>query len=380
MGMISWSDDTFQLHYADETIALLPKEYALLQFLYTWKNRTFSRQDLLDRVWPLEEPTDRTVDDHIYRLRRKLQKWSPLLTIETVRGVGYRLNWKQNQSPQPSALNRDFSDNVRSMLETYHGMGMGAAMQTLAAHQEVLGIQIDPFYEKYMRFISGDFAWFVENMSFPLSEKLFYLFHIFYMTETDVHRSLELLEKLRSYQEQMPASYANELEIVAIAMYVQTEQWQKAEDQLEKARAIVEKMDSPSFTLFLQTGQTLLYVYSDRLDEAEAVIRRSAEILQLLPMQRELGSLTIQRGLCLYRRQERSKARRAVDEGLEVILSTKFVPHQIYAVQLILSFLNRYDCDQEWKRKYERHWARLTEEYQFDSVKKTIAAAFARTI
>ncbi|MGG1662465.1 winged helix-turn-helix domain-containing protein [Brevibacillus sp. NRS-1366] len=175
MGLITWSDETYEVQYAGETITLLPKEYALFQYLYTWKNRTFSRENLLDRVWPLEDPTDRTIDDHIYRLRKKLAKWSHLLTIDTVRKVGYRLTWKVHQPPKPSTLNRDFSESIHKMLSTYHGMGMGAAMQTLSKHQEVLGFQMDPFYAIYLRFISGDFAWFIEDKTAPMPEKLFYL-------------------------------------------------------------------------------------------------------------------------------------------------------------------------------------------------------------
>lgn len=48
------------------TIELLPKEFALLQFLYHNRGRTFSREQLLDKVWPLEYPVERTVDDHIW--------------------------------------------------------------------------------------------------------------------------------------------------------------------------------------------------------------------------------------------------------------------------------------------------------------------------
>lgn len=58
--------------------ALLPKEFALLRFLYDNRNRAFSRDGLLEQVWPMEHPVDRTVDDHVYRLRRKLAG-APLL-------------------------------------------------------------------------------------------------------------------------------------------------------------------------------------------------------------------------------------------------------------------------------------------------------------
>lgn len=373
MGLITWSDDTYQIHYAGETIVLLPKEFALFQFLYTWKNRAFSRSDLLDRVWPLEEPTDRTVDDHIYRLRKKLQKWSHLLTIDTVRGVGYRLTLKEQQLPSPSALNSDFSENMQKMLTTYHGMGMGAALQTLYANQQVLGFQMDSFYATYLRFVVGDFNWFVEDKT-SMSDKLFYLFHLYHMTEIDSQKTLEILQWALKNAKSMPDNYQDEMQITAISVYAQAKEWERAKKQLLPAREVVARVNSPGFQLFFQAEETLLYLLMGDVDEAEKVIQRSEEILQELPMQRELGSFTITRGLCLYHRQELAKARRLVDEGLEVLRSTKFVPHLIYGIQMILLFLKDFGYDPEWERKYQKMWAKLSEEYQFDYLQQKILA------
>lgn len=380
MGLITWSDDMYQIHYAGETVVLLPKEYTLFQFLYTWKNRAFSRSDLLDRVWPLEEPTDRTVDDHIYRLRKKLQKWSHLLTIDTVRGVGYRLTLKEQQSPSPSALNSDFSENIQKMLTTYHGMGMGAALQTLYANQQVLGFQMDSFYATYLRFVVGDFGWFVEDKTSPISDKLFYLFHLYHMTEINSQKKIEILQWALKNAKSMPENYQDEMQITAISVYAQAEEWERAKKQLLPAREVIERVNSPGFQLFFQAEEALLYMLIGEVDEAEKVIQRSEEILQELPMQRELGSFTIARGLCLYHRQEITKARRLVDEGMEVVRATKFVPHLIYAVQNILLFLRNFGYDAEWERKYQKMWAELSEEYKFDYLQKKIRAIISSTI
>ncbi|WJQ82537.1 winged helix-turn-helix domain-containing protein [Brevibacillus brevis] len=379
MGLITWSDDTYQIHYAGETIVLLPKEYALFQYLYTWKNRAFSRSDLLDRVWPLEEPTDRTVDDHIYRLRKKLQKWSHLLTIDTVRGVGYRLTLKEQPSPSPSVLTSDFSENIQRMLTTYHGMGMGAALQTLYANQQVLGFQMDSFYATYLRFVGGDFGWFVEDKT-SLSDKLFYLFHLYHMTEIDSQKTLEILQWALKNAKSMPKNYQDEMQITAISVYAQAKEWERAKKQLLPAWKVVERINSPGFQLFFQAEEALLYLLMGEVEKAEKVIQRSEEILQELPMQRELGSFTITRGLCLYHRQELTKARRLVDEGLEVLRSTKFVPHLIYGAKMILLFLKDFSYDREWERKYQKIWTELSEEYQFDYLQKKIRAIISSTI
>jgi DNA-binding response OmpR family regulator len=68
---------------------LTPKEFDLLERLLAHPGRAFSRDYLVERVWGYEAGgSDRTVDTHVMRLRKKL---GPLgERIETVWGVGYR--------------------------------------------------------------------------------------------------------------------------------------------------------------------------------------------------------------------------------------------------------------------------------------------------
>jgi len=79
----------------EEEVKLKPKEYELLEFLIKNKNRVFSREELLDKVWGLDyEGELRTVDVHVRRLRSKIDNEDGLSIIETVFGIGYvlRLN------------------------------------------------------------------------------------------------------------------------------------------------------------------------------------------------------------------------------------------------------------------------------------------------
>ncbi|MCA8950658.1 MAG: response regulator transcription factor [Planctomycetes bacterium] len=72
---------------------LLPKEAELLAHLVRHRGRTCSRDDLLRAVWGYDAtPTTRTVDTHVFQLRKKLERdpANPELLL-TVHGVGYRL-------------------------------------------------------------------------------------------------------------------------------------------------------------------------------------------------------------------------------------------------------------------------------------------------
>ena len=80
------------VYKGDEEIKLKPKEYELLQFLVHNKNKVFSREELLDKVWGYDyygEP--RTVDVHIRKLRGKLDDDNTDSIIKTVFGTGYVL-------------------------------------------------------------------------------------------------------------------------------------------------------------------------------------------------------------------------------------------------------------------------------------------------
>lgn len=73
-------------------VKLKPKEYELLQFLARNKNKVFSREELLDKVWGYEYYGElRTVDVHVRRLRSKLDDDKSNSIIETVFGTGYVL-------------------------------------------------------------------------------------------------------------------------------------------------------------------------------------------------------------------------------------------------------------------------------------------------
>lgn len=84
-------DPNTHLVLADgQRLTLTLKEFQLLQTFLKHPGRVFTRDQLLESVWGLDYIGEtRTVDVHIGTLRTKLGAYGNL--IETVRGVGYRL-------------------------------------------------------------------------------------------------------------------------------------------------------------------------------------------------------------------------------------------------------------------------------------------------
>lgn len=83
--------DARRVFVGEEEINLTNREYQLLRYLMENKGVPVGRDVLLNRVWGYEfQGETRTVDVHIRFLRQKLGNAGKL--IETVRGMGYRIN------------------------------------------------------------------------------------------------------------------------------------------------------------------------------------------------------------------------------------------------------------------------------------------------
>ena len=74
-----------------QNVSFSKTEYELLKLLLEEKNRVFSRQQLIDRIWPSDvQVSDRTVDVNITRLRKKIGQYAT--HIATRQGFGYYFN------------------------------------------------------------------------------------------------------------------------------------------------------------------------------------------------------------------------------------------------------------------------------------------------
>jgi two-component system alkaline phosphatase synthesis response regulator PhoP len=91
---------TYEVAVRGKPIKLTLKEFELLKFLVQNPSRVLNRDQLLDRVWGGETfVTPRTVDVHIRRLRKAIEKDdSNPKWILTLRGVGYKFDEKALES------------------------------------------------------------------------------------------------------------------------------------------------------------------------------------------------------------------------------------------------------------------------------------------
>ncbi|MGD8106325.1 response regulator [Pantoea sp. FN0302] len=66
-------------------------EFKILQHLIRYPKRVFSRQELIEYCLPEGDVSERTVDSHISKLRKKIEQAGLQAVPESIRGFGYRL-------------------------------------------------------------------------------------------------------------------------------------------------------------------------------------------------------------------------------------------------------------------------------------------------
>ena len=92
VGTLSANLMTREVARSGLQIEMTPKEFSLLAFLMRAPGRVLTRTQILEQVWGYHfDPGTNLVDVYIRRLRSKIDIESEIPLIETLRGVGYRM-------------------------------------------------------------------------------------------------------------------------------------------------------------------------------------------------------------------------------------------------------------------------------------------------
>lgn len=88
-GELSLDLDARRCRASEREVELTRREFDLLAALLRYPGRIHTREQLLELVWGTDSISPKTVDTHVAALRRKL---GPVISIATLRGLGYRLD------------------------------------------------------------------------------------------------------------------------------------------------------------------------------------------------------------------------------------------------------------------------------------------------
>jgi len=92
IGRLTISFETLEASENGVPVKLSHKEFEILHYLLRRKNQIVTRDELLDMVWGSDyQPTSRTIDNFILRLRQKIDSDESNNHIVTAYGLGYKL-------------------------------------------------------------------------------------------------------------------------------------------------------------------------------------------------------------------------------------------------------------------------------------------------
>lgn len=106
-GEISLDFGKMELYRANQRVGLTLQEFKVLKFLVCRPELVVSRRKLMTAAWPKKErSSQRTVDNHIARLRQKIEK-DPAhpVYLQTVHGVGYKFVPEEKTGSLPASEN-----------------------------------------------------------------------------------------------------------------------------------------------------------------------------------------------------------------------------------------------------------------------------------
>jgi len=90
-GLILYPE-RMELHFGERNVPLSKKETILMETLMERSPRVASREDILEKLWDDAFVDDNTLSVNITRVRKRLAELGLGEALETVRGLGYRLN------------------------------------------------------------------------------------------------------------------------------------------------------------------------------------------------------------------------------------------------------------------------------------------------
>lgn len=372
MATLQFVDSNYAILYKGTPITFYPKEYELFYFLYHHPNQLFSREQLLNHIWRNENPVDRTVDDHIYRIRKKIKAIKDI-QVKTIRSSGYQLIITKPELP-PSTMDSNIKRITTELMNEYKRLGQGNQILLLEKYKDDLGVPIDPFYQLYSKIIEGKFHWAIDTNEYSFWEKSYFLLQFYYMIQFDAHKSLMYFEKALHHHK-MPQSYEHETKLLKIVdLYLETDQLHRAQQTLDLATAHYQHL--AQYILPIKIKSIYIYLRTGDWERLEKEIKDIESTLVSSPSLRDQGNFLMAKGIWLLFQGENNQGNQLIQSGLTHLKESGFSWFYIKALHTILFYLEQHlHCDHLMK-DYMKQWKQLSQDYQFNIMEEKLLEQF----
>ncbi|MUG65815.1 hypothetical protein GNP94_07305 [Paenibacillus campinasensis] len=368
MHTIHFHLHTYSISCAEHRIELIRKEFELLRYLYEHLQRPRSREQMLDAVWSMETPTDRTVDDHVYRLRKKLQPITHLYTLDTIRGFGYQLSSTQTQA-RTVITDPHFVDSSEQLLRTYHLYGNSQALDLMLS-EHALGIQPPAGIQLSYAFMKGEFQRIITDQTFHFSDKL--LFFLYMLLYDESYQEVQHYYEAAMMQNKFSARSMHEAQtLFPLYFYLRTRQFEEARQVMERAEDIITNEEHGFYPFFCNCKLIYGMCTGDPLI-AKQQIETLEYFFQRKPYIREKGVYTVLSGIHALLEGERPRGYEKVQEGLALLNQAQIVSHYILSLDILRLFFELGLKEKKLQRSVLEKWRTIIEPYDNPHFKTSI--------
>ncbi|MFU1795103.1 winged helix-turn-helix domain-containing protein [Paenibacillus azoreducens] len=382
MAGLEFEPCDYSVSFQAEKINLLAKEYALLEFLYRNRGKAFSREQLLDQVWPMEYPGERTVDDHVYRLRKKMKPWSGKIQLITMRGLGYSLTIKETPGLSvPSLTDSGLQKQIGQLLDTYLLLGQSQSMLALVNQQELLGVNISPSHQMFLRFVRADLDWFLESDAED-RDKLYWLLMFYYSFYMEPEKSLDYFERTIESRI-LPFEMDRELKVLNIlGLYADNGRVEEDLQRVQEAYRIIEKEQGEldTFKVHIAMSEMHIHLVAGSIPEAKRCSKQIEDMLADAPYLREISAY---HGLCgklQLLQGRRQEAAAAFEYGLEAAEAAHNVPLLARLIMGTLHFLKTSYRDSKLLRTFQTRYDEFERVYKPEAYKQPMEQMIERIL
>lgn len=374
MAQVKFHVHDYTITILGETILLLRKEYELFHFLYENNKRPFTREELLDAVWPTSTPSDRTVDDHIYRLRKKLAKWKDSISIDTIKGYGYQLTVKDEEQSSPFVRDDEFFQLAQGLIRKYHLYGQGSALLSLLEQKE-FSIPLENEFKIIQAYLKGDIWWLLQTEELQFSDKLLFLMHSYKMLETDGVKALHFLETAIDKKAFSEFTQSEAESITRIYFAIHAREFKKVKHYMEFHEEVLKDEGFYSFACLLQ----FMYYLGIKDERNTELLKRELEhFFAENAYQRELSMFHVLKGIHAASKGNQEQGVEEVETGIRIIKIAGFKSHLVLILDTLRFYLNTDLVSPQIAHIFQREWRLMDEEYDFDKLKHAIYQYLSR--
>jgi len=272
----------------------------------------------------------------------------------------------------PTTYDSEMQETMREIFVKYHQYGQGRSMLTLARQQDVLGYEMDPFYSIYIHFVQGDLEWLLNTDEVGIEER-FYSLLICYIFLGDPKNKLDFCEQVLEKKILLPPQH-KELEILNILdLYTLAGQPEKALERLKITHQVIKEPGYENFIPVTAISEMFVHLWMGTEDHEIDRMAKAIEVFLLeKPFLREIGSYKVVRGLWLLRLKSWREAEQLLDDALQVLEMSGFVPMRIYALYRIVHYCSEFPPKLALHHKYAELFEREKEERGFHRLEQSL--------